>query len=98
MPLFEQCQRNRLGQGGHLKVRIGSDEVDPVAEGFRCSGEAEPHSTRQDLREAVEADHAADFAIRFAFKREVRSRLWFGPVVEVEVRIVFEEQEIVLLR
>ena len=63
----------------------------------RCGagGEAETDAGGEDLGQRVEAEDAPDLGQHARLEREVRRRARRGPEVEVVVRVVLEDEEVV---
>ena len=60
---------------------------DGIVDGLRGGEEADAHSGRQHLREAVESDHPANLGL-IEFEREVRRGAGGVPEVQVVVGVV----------
>ena len=72
--------------------------VDDVHDRRGPAREADADARGEDLGERVEAEHAADRGERLALERKVRRRARRGAEVEEVVRVVLEDEEVVLLR
>ena len=66
----------------------------------RCGagGEAETDAGGEDLGQRVEAENAPDLGQHARLERKVRRRARRGPEVEVVVRVVLEDEEVVCTR
>ena len=68
-----------------------------IVDGLRGGEEADAHPGREDLREAVEPDHPANFGL-IEFEREVRWGAGGVPEVQVVVRVVCGNRSICITR
>ncbi len=104
-PVVEQGESDCTGKTGRLEVGHGSVGVDGIEDFGRARGEAKTKTGSEDLGEAFETDDSSgtpSFAVLF-FKGPVAAEssssdsiLIEAFEVEVVVRIVFEDEEVVL--